>query len=176
MHRLGYSVATHIIDAADHGVPQHRVRMFLVFTRSRNPIKLVLPKRPHKAVSEIIEWDKHTWSPINKAGRSHKTIARIEAGRMRFGNSFVAPYYSNGSGLTGRSLERPIGTFSTVDRWAIIQGDKMRMFQPSEIRAGMGFRETYILPKTKREANHLLGNAVPPVVPADILEAIKVAA
>lgn len=26
--RLGYSLAPHIIDSADHGVPQHRLRMF----------------------------------------------------------------------------------------------------------------------------------------------------
>ena len=28
--RLGYAVAPHLIDAADHGVPQHRERLFLV--------------------------------------------------------------------------------------------------------------------------------------------------
>ena len=32
MQRLGYAIAPHIIDAADHGVPQHRERLFLVLS------------------------------------------------------------------------------------------------------------------------------------------------
>lgn len=35
LQALGYALQPHIVDAADHGVPQHRVRMFLVATRSR---------------------------------------------------------------------------------------------------------------------------------------------
>ena len=174
--RLGYSLAPHIIDAADHGVPQHRTRMFLVLTRSKHPIKLTLPRRAHKPIGSVIEWDAHRWNPINKPGRSERTLARIEAGRREFGDRFVAPYYSNGSGLKGRSIERPIGTITTVDRWALIDEDRMRMLQPSELRAAMGFRKDYVLPETRREAIHLLGNAVCPRVATDLIQAIRLAA
>jgi DNA (cytosine-5)-methyltransferase 1 len=176
LSRLGYSLAPHIVDSADHGVPQHRVRMFLVISKSKNPLFLNLHKRQHRPVAEIIEWDTHRWNPIHKPGRSVKTLKRIESGRKKFGDCFVAPFYSSGSGLTGRSIERPIGTFSTVDRWAIIRGNEMRMFQPSEVRAGMGFPRTYLLPKNRREAIHLLGNGVTPVVATDILNELKMAA
>lgn len=176
LSRLGYSLSPHLIDSADHGVPQHRVRMFLVLSKSKKPLVLNLPKREHRPVAEIIEWDQHKWSKIHKPGRSENTIRRIDAGRKQFGECFVAPFYSNGSGLTGRSIHRPIGTFSTVDRWAIIRGDEMRMFQPSEVRAGMGFPKSYILPKKKRDAVHLLGNAVTPAVATDILNELKRAA
>lgn len=176
LNRLGYSLAPHIIDSADHGVPQHRVRMFLVISKSKNPLFLSFPKLPHCPVSEIIEWDSHQWNPIEKPGRSIKTLNRIESGRKQFGECFVAPFYSSGSGLTGRSIERPIGTFSTVDRWAIIRGNEMRMFQPSEVRAGMGLPDSYKLPKTRREAIHLLGNGVTPKVATDILNELKKAA
>ena len=174
--RLGYSVSPHIIDAADHGVPQHRVRMFLALTRSKNPVQLSLPKRMHRPVAEIIEWEAHRWTPVNTARRSQRTLKRIDAGRAAFGDTFVAPYYSSGSGLTGRSVDRPIGTISTIDRWAIISGDKMRMLQPSEVRAAMGFRSDYVLPPTRREAIHLMGNAVCPVVATDLLMALQKAA
>lgn len=110
------------------------------------------------------------------AGAGGFTEGAKGAGRKEFGDCFVAPYYSNGSGLTGRSIARPIGTFSTVDRWAIIRGNEMRMFQPPEVRAGMGFPDTYILPNTRREAIHLMGNAVCPAVATDILDALKEAA
>jgi DNA (cytosine-5)-methyltransferase 1 len=35
MQRLGYSLAPHIVDCADLGVPQHRVRLFMVCSRAR---------------------------------------------------------------------------------------------------------------------------------------------
>lgn len=51
----------------------------------------------------------------------------------------------------------------------------MRVSQPPEVRAGMGFPD-YILPNTSREAIHLMGNAVCPAVATDILDALKEAA
>ena len=37
---LGYAIAPHLIDAADLGVPQHRVRIVLVLTKSKHPLHL----------------------------------------------------------------------------------------------------------------------------------------
>ncbi|MCF2909958.1 DNA cytosine methyltransferase [Pseudoalteromonas sp. DL2-H2.2] len=176
MKRLGYSMAEYTIDAADHSVPQHRKRAFLVFTRSKNPIELKLPERQHVPVHSVIDWDGFKWSKVYKPGRSPATIARIENGRRRFGHTFAAPYYSNGSGKTGRCINRPLGTVTTVDRWAVVRGDEMRMLQPSELKRVMGFPDDYILPNTRREAIKLLGNAVCPPVVTDLINAIKVAA
>lgn len=176
MQRLGYAIAPHIIDAADHGVPQHRERLFLVCSRSKNPLFLNLPKRPHRAIGDFIEWDSHNWSPVNKPGRSPATLRRIAAGRAEFGERFIAPYYSSGSGLTGRSIQRPIGTITTRDRWAVIDGDKMRMLAVPEARAAMSFPRDYALPDTHRDAMHLLGNAVCPVAAADLLNELRRAA
>lgn len=172
MNRLGYAIAHYEIDAADHGVPQHRKRLFLVLTQSKSPIKLNLHKKTLKPVSSIIEWDNYKWSKIDKPGRSKKTLSRIKAGRENFGDIFVAPYYGSGSGNNGRSIHRPIGTITTVDRWSIINSGEMRMLQPTEARAAMGFSPDYVLPKKKREAMHLLGNAVCPPVATDLLNAI----
>lgn len=177
MRRLGYAVAPHIIDAADHGVPQNRERLFLVCTRSERPLMLNLPKREHVAIGSVIEWDNHNWTPINKPGRSAATLRRIEAGRARFGSRFVAPFYGSGSGLTGRSIDRPIGTLTTRDRWAIIDGDRMRMLQAhTEGVVAMGFPKGYKLPARASEAMHLIGNAVCPPVVEDLIHAIKLAA
>lgn len=176
LKRLGYSVAPHVVDAADHGVPQNRERLFLVCTRSRKPITLKLPRRDHRPIAEVIEWDAHPWRQIDTPTRSTKTLARIAAGREAHGSRFLAPYYSSGSGLTGRSIHRPIGTITTRDRWAVIEGDRMRMLAVSEARAAMGFRSSYVLPDNHREALHLLGNAVCPVVATDFLTAIREAA
>lgn len=171
MEALGYAIAPHLIDAADHGVPQHRIRLFLVCTRSRAPIQLQLPRQPHRPIRPAIRWDVYNWSPVDRPGRSPATLARIRAGRAAHGDRFLAPYYGSGSGETGRSLDRPLGTVTTRDRWALIDGDRMRMLQPDEYRVAMGF-PICELPGTRSEAIHLLGNAVCPPVARDIIGAL----
>ena len=89
-------------------------------------------------------------------------MARVANGRKQFGNTFVMPYYGSGSGLTGRSIHRPIGTVTTRDRWAIVRGDEMRMFSVDEYRKAMSFEESTKLPPKKADAVHLLGNATCP--------------
>ena len=170
---LGYSLSPQIIDAADHGVPQHRVRLFLVLSRSRHPVRLRLPRRAHTPVGSVLQWERHRWSPIHKPGRSINTLARIKRARQKFGERFVMPYYGSGSGLTGRSLERPLGTVTTRDRWALVDSDRMRMLQPPEYRAIMGFPDDYVLPRQRNLAIHLLGNAVCPAVARDLVVALK---
>lgn len=161
MHLLGYTMANHIVDAADYGVPQHRERLLIVGTKSKAPLHLAPPKQPHIPVSTIIEWDEpHKWRKVKD--KCLNTRQRAAAGRQRFGDTFIMPFYGSGSGKTGRSLDRPVGTITTIDRWAIVRGDEIRVFQPSENRAAMGVRSNFILPKVKREATHLLGNMVPP--------------
>lgn len=174
--RLGYAQRVLIIDAADHGVPQHRRRVFIVGTRSRSPITLDLPRREHVGIGSVIDFEGGRWSPIEKPGRAENTLARIAAGRKAHGSRFVAPYYGSGSGVTGRSLARPIGTLTTRDRWSVIDGDRMRMLSVEEQRAAMSFRKDYLLPENRVEATFMLGNAVAPVVATDLINALRAAA
>lgn len=170
---LGYTLAPQVIDAADHGVPQHRRRLFVVATRSTHPVELRLPKRAHTSAASIIDFSAGTWSAVDKPGRSGNTLARVAAGRRKHGARFVAPYYGSGSGETGRSLARPLGTITTRDRWSVIDGERMRMLSADECRAAMGFPAGYLLPAQHKAAVHMLGNAVCPPVAADIINAIK---
>lgn len=142
MFRLGYAIAPHLIDAADHGVPQHRERLFLVCTKSQFPLQLNFPKRAHQSIANVIKWCEHKWSRIERPGHS---------------------------------IHRPIGTITTRDRWAVIDGDSMRMLHVSEVKQAMGFRADYVLPDCHKDALTMLGNAVCPPVSADILMAIQAA-
>lgn len=173
---LGYAIAPHLIDAADHGVPQHRERIFIALTRSQHPVELHLPKREHVPAASFIDFDGGKWSQVDKPGRSPATLARIASGRRRFGDRFVAPYYGSGSGETGRSLARPLGTVTTLDRWGVIDGERMRMLSASEARAAMGFPPGYGIPPRHKDAMHMLGNAVCPPVARDVILALKAAA
>ncbi len=170
---LGYSVSAQVIDAADCGTPQHRQRLFLVATQGDVPFDLGTPDRPHVPVKGLIQWQTESeallglgrWSRVDKPGRSTATLRRVANGRRAFGERFVMPFYGSGSGLTGRSLERPIGTITTRARWAVVDGPLMRMLSVDECRAAMGFPDGYRVPSTPiKLGHHLLGNAVCPPV------------
>jgi len=174
MQALGYQFAPHVIDSADHGVPQSRVRMFLVGVRAAHPLLLQLPQRDHVPASSFIDFEAGRWSQVDKPGRAQATLQRVANGRAAHGEQFLTAYYGNEAG--GRSLHRPIGTITTRDRWAIVDGGRMRMLSAQECRAAMGFPDEYILPAQHRLAVHMLGNAVCPPVARDIINAIKAAA
>lgn len=171
MQALGYTLSPHVLNAADHGVPQSRVRMFIVATRSKSPIRLQLAQQYHAPATSFIDFDAGNWSQIRKPGRAPATLSRVFQGRrdLQCGR-FLTAYYGNERG--GRSVHRPIGTITTRDRWAVIKGNQMRMLSAQECRAAMGFPADYVLPKTHREAVHLLGNAVCPPVARDVITAL----
>jgi DNA (cytosine-5)-methyltransferase 1 len=176
LEALGYSLSLNYLDAADHGIPQHRRRLYVIGTRSKHPIVLQLPRRDHRPVLDVLDVESGEWSRVDRPGRSKATLRRVKNGRRDHGDLFVMPYYSDGSGLTGRSVHRPIGTVTTIDRWAIVKGNVMRMLSVDEYRRIMSFDESTVLPPQKRAAVHLLGNATCPEKIADILVALKQAA
>lgn len=164
MRRLGYAISAQIHDAADHGVPQNRRRLFVVGVRAKSALWIPRVRRSH-VPAETILGDTGRWSAV--ADKCPRTRARIEVGRRQHGPRFLMPYYGNERG--GRSLQRPIGTITTRDRYAMVDGDRMRMLTAEEYRRGMGFPDSYLLPESHKLATHLLGNAVCPPVAQDII-------
>lgn len=174
LEALGYSVSPHIVDAADHGVAQSRRRVFVILARSRAKLVLALPRQAHIGAGTVIDWQSGEWTPTR--GKCLATRRRVAAGRALFGDRFVCPYYGSGSGLTGRSLARPIGTLTTRDRWLVVNGTRSRCLTVDECREFMGFPKDYIMPADKKLAKHLLGNAVCPPPVTNILNALRKAA
>lgn len=174
MHALGYALAPMILDSADHGVAQHRRRLFIVGTRTEHPIELRLPELAHVGADNVIDFEAGRWSQVNKPGRSDRTLGRIASGREAFGSRFLTAYFGNEYG--GRSLSRPLGTLTTKDRYAVIDGDRMRMLSVDESRKAMGFPDDYLLPVNHADAIKMLGNAVVPVVARDVINALRAAA
>ncbi|MFB7440208.1 DNA cytosine methyltransferase [Streptomyces mirabilis] len=91
----------------------------------------------------------------------------------------LVPYYGNG---TAKTVREPIGTLSTRDRYALVQGDVdiedvlFRMLEPHEIGRAMSFADQYIVLGSKRERVRQYGNAVTPncaeVIVCALVEAI----
>jgi DNA (cytosine-5)-methyltransferase 1 len=91
----------------------------------------------------------------------------------------LVPYYGNG---TAKTVREPVGTLSTRDRYALVQGDVdikdvlFRMLEPHEIGRAMSFADAYIVLGNKRERVRQYGNAVTPncaeVIVCALVEAI----
>lgn len=171
LRRLGYALHVHVLDAADFGTAQNRVRVFIVGVKGRTPLKLTFEKKPHVPARDVVDFGPGKWSTIDRPGRSRKTLARIERGRKQHGARFLMSYYGTSSG--GRSLDRPVGTLTTKARWALVDGGRMRMLTPAEAREVAGFPPTYILPENVALAHHLLGNAVSPAVAKALLRRLQ---
>lgn len=172
MHALGYQLAPHFVDCADLGVPQNRERLFIVATRSQSPLFLDLPKYDHVPATDFICFDSGNWSEIDKAGRAQATLERVANGRIAHGDRFVMSYYGNSK--TGRSIHRPIGTITTRDRWAIVDGNRMRMLTADENLLAMSFPADIKRPASHKLTVHMAGNAVPPLAAQRIIEQLQV--
>jgi len=77
----------------------------------------------------------------------------------------LVPYYGNDA---PRSVNEPIGTLTTRDRYALVRGEVdindvlFRMLEPHEIGRAMSFADAYIVLGNKREKVRQYGNAVTP--------------
>ena len=103
-----------------------------------------------------------------------KTLENIREGIERFhGQPFLLGYYNN---PVFRQLSEPIGTITTMDRWAYVvpatrfENTTLRMITPEEVKRCMGFPESYQVLGTAKQQVEQLGNAVVPAVMANILK------
>ena len=163
---LGYRISENVLDAADFGVPQNRERLIVVATRTGRAPILEAPKRAHVPASSFLRMDRGPWSPV--AGHAPRTLARIVEAQRAHGPDVLVPYYGSATG--GRSLARPIGTITTVDRYALVRGDRMRMVAVDEMTEACGFPADYVLTGTRRERVCQLGNAAPPALITGVIE------
>lgn len=166
LRRLGYEVREHIFDTADFGVPQNRKRL-IVSARQGEALDLVSPQLPHVPAATIIDWDDvegRGWKPVSS--KTDGVKARVRGGRRKgLGERFLVHYDSY---HTGRSLDRPIGTITTKDQWALVRGKEIRMLTRRELARAMSFDADYLLPRTKKMSVKMLGNAIPPTFAQDL--------
>lgn len=184
LRAYGYKLVEHLFDSADFGVPQSRPRLFIL--ASRNGLALKSPALPHRPASSFVDLQGGRWRPVEHPRRAVPTLGRVRKSREKFGDRFLL--YYNGSATQGRALDRPIGTITTVARWAVVDGDRMRMLTLDEIREAMGFPPGYRFPDKTcttvrgkklsplEAAIHLMGNAVAPPVARELVRQIQAAA
>ena len=166
--KLGYHLREQVLDASDFGVPQKRRRLFLIADSQEMPAAIEAPDNSRATVRAILDPDGR-WpvTPLRAPGRAKDTLARAERALAKLGRneSFLIVYYGSDGAGGWQSLDVPLRTVTTVDRFALVRptlsGHVMRMLQPSELRRAMGFPDTYVFPEaSRRDRVKLLGNAV----------------
>jgi len=176
LRALGYGLnedgrgrAGQVLDSAEWGVPQNRVRWFLVGSQGYLP-HVASPRCSVRTVGECIDWTIPA-SRIDARRRAPRTLDAIAEGRRLFGAApFLRVYF--GSGPQVMALDRPCRTVTTRDRFGLVHGDTYRMLQPCELLRVMGFPDGYQLAGNRQQQVMQLGNAVPPPVMRGILEQV----
>jgi DNA (cytosine-5)-methyltransferase 1 len=167
--------------ASDFGVPQSRRRLFILCDREEQPAQIPIPDRKIKAASTIINNNgAYKFSPLVTEKRAQNTLKRAQRAIDTLGTdqAFLMVYYGTDAAGGWQSLDVPLRTITTLDRFALVRpngnGDhEMRMLQPDELQKAMGFPAKFKLQQgTRREKIHLLGNAVCPQVIEAILKSL----
>jgi len=174
MSQLGYSLSINHVNAADLGVPQNRPRLIIVATRSKNPLELNLRKEDHISARSFIDtsFSSRNWDLVSN--RVKATQSRVANGRKKYGNIFLDAAY--GSAVGGRSIDKPIGVITTINKHSIVNGEYIAPISIPEQAAAQTFPASYQFPKSTTLTKQMIGNAVPPVMAKKITEAVILAA
>lgn len=183
LRRLGYHIREQRLTASDFGVPQARTRLFILCDCAGAPPNVEpLPGVVRKCASDIINLNGvFAFSPLKTPRRAAATLERARNAIKVLGRNqpFLIVYYGTDGAGGWQSLDVPLRTVTTLDRFALVKperrGHVMRMLQVPELKAAMGFPEDFIIQHgTRREQIHLLGNAVcPPVMEAVVRSLIQ---
>jgi len=183
LRAIGYQTDVGILDAQYHNTPQSRRRLFVVGDLETQPSLPSCGSRTAKTVVTILgtgEPRHQPWrfSPVEVPTRAEATIERAKRAINALGEvPFVMVYYGSDYAGGFQSLNRPLRTVTTLDRFAYVRpncaGYEMRMLQPPELAAAMGFPPEHKWPSSsRRERIKLTGNAVCPPVMRDIVQAL----
>ncbi|QYU68675.1 DNA cytosine methyltransferase [Leptolyngbya sp. 15MV] len=179
---LGYRTQAYVLDSSRFGVPQTRRRVFVVGDREAQPPERIPLRggRPPSAKSVLAKEGTYRTRPLRREGRAAATLQRAERAIRELGKGlpFLIVYYgSDGSG-GWQTLDRPLRTITTLDRFGLVTWDgntpMLRMLQVDELMAAMGFAGGYSLDGIgqRRDRIRLLGNGVAPPVMSAIVSAI----
>ncbi len=172
-----YKVEVKTLDAANFGVPQNRRRLFIVGDRLVQPKLVASTHKQSKPASDILDWPgTHSAGPLYTNRRARGTLERAERGMevLGRGKDFLVVYYGSDRAGGWQSLDRPLRTLTTLDRFGLVEWNKgtptLRMLQVPELVRAMGLNRLkdengesikFMLNHgTRRDKVKILGNGV----------------
>ena len=181
----GYTVSQLLLDSAEFGTPQSRKRLFLICDLHGSQVTmedlLASHQKQPKIAGDILDPPgTYTISPLYKAGRAKATIERAERAIDLLGEGvpFLIVYYGSDYAGGWQSLDVPLRTVTTLDRFGLVTWEKnvpmLRMLQPPELLRAMGAGTGHKLPfGTRRDKVKLCGNGVCSLVMEVIFRKIR---
>lgn len=177
---LGYQTSPEVLNSADFGVAQSRRRLFILFDKKRKPDAVKLPRRKRRNAQDIIDGNgTYNYSPLRTKKRAKATLERAKRAIKQVGKRkrFLIVYYGSDAAGGWQRLDAPLRTITTLDRFALVKpknkGHVMRMLQPEELKAAMGWPKKYkINHGTRRDKIKMVGNAVCPPVKKYIIKSM----
>ncbi|BBO80423.1 DNA methyltransferase [Desulfosarcina ovata subsp. sediminis] len=184
LEKSGYSVSQLLLNASEFGTPQSRKRLFLLCDRNGSLVTkedlLKSHKKGPKTARQILDPpDTYNSSPLYKDDRAIATIDRAERAIKAIGKrSFLIVYYGSDKAGGWQSLDDPLRTVTTLDRFGLVTWKKgepmLRMLQPRELLRAMGAGTGHKLPVgNRRDRIRLCGNGVCSPVMEVIFRKIK---
>jgi DNA (cytosine-5)-methyltransferase 1 len=175
---LGYHVKQQELNARDFGVPQTRNRLFVICSEEDDIEDVSFPGNNVRLARDVIDFrGNYAYAPLYSPKRATATIERAERAMAIVGRKdpFLVVYYGTDGSGGWQSIEQPLRTVTTIDRFAFVKpsrsGHLMRMLQPEELKLAMGFPPSYKLEAgTRRDKIKLMGNAVCPPVMESIVK------
>lgn len=178
---LAYHIREQVLNAKHFGVPQSRKRLFILCDKEMAPTE-VLPKptRKGRLAKHIINDDsQYAYSPLVTPRRAKRTLEHAERAISQLGRNkpFLIVYYGTDGAGGWQQLDSPLRTVTTLDRFAYVKpsqdGHLMRMLQVPELKAAMGFPNSFRFNYgSRRDKIYLLGNAVCPPVMLSIVRTL----
>lgn len=177
LHR-DYRVTEQVLDAVDFGVPQTRRRLFVICDREVEPPNLSPTRRVKPRAARSILDPTGIWKarPLFGMQRARPTIQRARRAIRELGEGvpFLIVYYGSDGAGGWQSLDRPLRTLTTLDRFGLVEWSSgeptLRMLQVPELKRAMGFDPSFrFCHGSRRDRIKLLGNAVSPPVMAAIV-------
>jgi DNA (cytosine-5)-methyltransferase 1 len=180
LRRLDYEIRPQPLNAANFGVPQRRHRLFILCELEKEPSSLPGMSCIEPPVSKVLDMNgRWSFTPLRTISRAKPTLKRAERAIEKLGpdSPFLIVYYGSDKAGGWQSLDRPLRTVTTVDRFALVrpsnEGHEMRMLQPPELKAAMGMPTKFRLSfGTRRDHIRLIGNAVCPPIMEQIVKTL----
>jgi DNA (cytosine-5)-methyltransferase 1 len=184
LRALGYQLREQVINAAEFGAPQSRVRLFLIGGLGQTPPEIAPdPSVRPMTVRDILDPDdRWKFTPVFTKTRAKNTAARARNAIATLGDDaeFLIVYYGSGGDRSWQTLDEPLRTVTCVDRFALVRkidGEwKMRMLQVPEIARAMSLPPEHAFTVgSRRERIKLCGNGVCAEVMKRIVTQLKAA-
>jgi DNA (cytosine-5)-methyltransferase 1 len=191
--RAGFQTEVNLLNAADYGVAQRRVRLFLIgFRRGDRPY---FPEATHSREADLLEVDRKPWATLGECLRSVGPMGEDEIIRPSPKLERLLKNVPNGSGLRSpgkRETTRPGGhwgykqgcfvadpalpsrtiTASSQQDWIRDAHLGLRRISPRECAAIQAFPKQWAFVGNQSAQYRQIGNAVPPMLARAVANAL----